>query len=109
MSVSATIRMVAEKSTRLRVGAGIEGAETALVGNDLFRLADMFGVFPQGMVAVGSLIGGTIMLLYLMGWTSLLGLSVMIVGVIISERLQARAKKLVADVRRGRPAHRRVP
>ena len=98
MSVSATIQMVAEKSTRLRVGAGIEGAETALVGNDLFRLADMFGVFPQGMVAVGSLIGGTIMLLYLMGWTSLLGLSVMIVGVIISERLQARAKKLVGKM-----------
>lgn len=45
--VSATIQMVAKKSAVVRAGAGAEGAETALVGNDLFRLSDMLGVFPQ--------------------------------------------------------------
>ena len=98
MCVSAAIQMVAQKSTVLNVGASTEGAETALVGNDLFRLADMMGVFPQGMVAMGSLVGGTIMLLWLIGWVSLLGLAVMIFGVIVSARLQVRAKKLVGKM-----------
>lgn len=50
------------------------------------------------MVAIGSLLGGTAMLLWLMGWPSLLGLLVMIIGVIISARLQGKAKRLVGKM-----------
>ena len=67
MCVSASIQLVANKAMMLRVGAGKEGAETSLVGNDLFRLADMLAVAGVGLTGVASIISGTAMLLLWLG------------------------------------------
>ena len=67
MCVSASIQLVANKAMMLRVGAGKEGAETSLVGNDLFRLADMLAVAGLGLTGLASIISGTAMLLLWLG------------------------------------------
>ena len=97
MAVSATIQLVATQCTALRVGAGGEGSETALVGNDLFRLADMLSLVPNALTSLSSLLGGTAMLLWLLGPSSLLGLFVMVLSILVSKRL--------AEVARGHIRH----
>ena len=67
MCVSASIHLVTNKAMTLRVGAGKEGAETSLVGNDLFRLADMLAVAGLGLTGLASIISGTVMLLLWLG------------------------------------------
>ena len=94
--VSATISLLTGKAMDVKVGASKEGAETALVGNDIFRLADMLGFAPNFWTCLSSLGGGIVLLLVFLGPSSLLGVLVMVSCLLISGVLTKKAKKYIA-------------
>ncbi len=90
--VTALTHLVAKKTIELQVGAGKEGFETALLGNDLVRGSEMAKIFPLLPLGISCLVGGVGMLLYIGGAATLIGVGAMFVLLFVTMKLGLKSK-----------------
>ncbi len=92
LGIGGTMLLIGEKSYRLKTGEGAEGAETALVGNDLIRAIDFLKFIPLFFQSIAGIVGGLCVLVVFLGFISLVGVGVMALVMLGTIRLSRIAK-----------------